>query len=201
MRGFASLAVACLTLAACSKVAEYSAPRKAVTTVRTAAALQADALFWSTFHGGRYDQIQPAVEAETAAYLSDPHDAVSAAHVGWLHIWRLAERVRHAPVPASITDDGLLARRYFDEALAMNPKEARYRGFLASATLVDGGINQDEALKRRGYYMLLDAIKAWPEFNLFTAGYALSGQPAHSDLSRRHSTGNGRTSTPVSASA
>jgi hypothetical protein len=28
--------------------------------------------------------------------------------------------------------------------------------------------------------MLLDAIKAWPEFNLFTAGYVMSAQPAES---------------------
>ena len=41
--------------------------------------------------------------------------------------------------------------------------------------------------------MLLDAIKAWPEFDLFTAGYALSGQPAHSDLFAKDSTGTGRT--------
>jgi uncharacterized protein YceK len=182
MRRLVSLAVACLILGGCGKVAEYSAPKKSVTAVRTPAAVKADALFWSTFHGGRYDQIQPALEAETAAYLADPHDAVSAAHVGWLHIWRLAERARHETVPATITDDGLLAHRYFEEASAMVPREARYRGFLASATLVDGGINQDETLKRRGYFTLLDAVKAWPEFNLFTAGYSLSDQPAGSKL-------------------
>jgi hypothetical protein len=174
------LAVCCVMLASCGYLAEHTAHPKSAAGARTKAALDADALFWATFHGGKYDQIQPALEAETAAYLADPHDAVSAAHVAWLHIWRLAERARLASAPASITDDALLARRYFEEALAMNPKEARYRGFLGSATLADGNINQNERVTRRGYYMLLDAINAWPEFNLFTAGYVVGSAPAAS---------------------
>jgi hypothetical protein len=84
-------------------------------------------------------------------------------------------------VPATITDDATLARKYFEEAVALNPGDARYLGFLASATLAEGNIHHDERLTRRGYFMLLDAIRAWPEFNLFTAGYVMSGQPADSE--------------------
>jgi hypothetical protein len=75
----------------------------------------------------------------------------------------------------------VLARKYFQKALALNPTEARYLGFLASMTLAEGGIDKDEAELRRGSAMLTEAIHAWPEFNLFTAGYVLSRQPANSD--------------------
>ena len=169
-----------LTLEGCGYIAEHTAPRKEPTKERAAAAVEADRLFWSTLHSGQYDQIHPALEAETAAYLADPGDAVSAAHVAWLHIWRLSERARLGSLPASITDEALLARRYFEEAVALNPREPRFLGFLASATLADGHINHDENITRRGYFAMLDAINAWPEFNLFTAGYVLSDLPAGS---------------------
>ena len=177
---FASIA-ACAMLASCSYVAEKTAPEKRAATTRTAAALKADEMFWATLHGGAYEQIPQALEAQTAAYLANPTDAVSAAHVGWLHIWRVSERARLSAIPATLTDDAVVSRRYFQEAVALDPTEARYLGFLAAATLAEGNINRDERLTRRGYFMMLDAIKAWPEFNLFTAGYVMSAQPAGSE--------------------
>jgi hypothetical protein len=33
---------------------------------------------------------------------------------------------------------------------------------------------------REGYFMLLDSIKAWPEFNLFTGGYIMRRLPVDS---------------------
>jgi hypothetical protein len=177
---FASVAT-CVMLTGCSYVAEKSAPKKQAAITRTAAALKADELFWATLHGGEYEKIPQALEAQTAAYLADPTDAVSAAHVGWLHIWKLSERARLSSIPATLTDDAIVSRRYFQEAVALNSEDARYLGFLASATLAEGTIHQDERLTRRGYYMMLDAIKAWPEFNLFTAGYVMSPQPADSE--------------------
>jgi len=171
---------ACALSASCGYIAEHTAPAKHAASTRTDLAARADGLFWSTLHAGQYEQIPAALEALTAAYIADPTDAVSAAHIGWLHIWRLSERARLASPPATITDDAILSRRYFEEAVALHPGEARYLGFLASATLAEGSIHQDERLTRRGYFMMLEAIKAWPEFNLFTAGYVLSPQPAGS---------------------
>ena len=68
-----------------------------------------------------------------AAYLANPNDAVTAAHIGWLHIWRLSERARlgHGVGP-DITDHAVLARKYFEEAVRLHPGEARYLGFYAS---------------------------------------------------------------------
>jgi hypothetical protein len=161
----------------CSYVAIHTAPQLQATQQRSSAAVGADALFWKVLHEADYAHIQTALEPLTAAYLADPADAVTAAHIGWLHIWRVAERSRLGAPPASITDDIVLAQHYFQQAVALNPHEARYLGFLASATLAAGSIAHDEAQSRRGYFEMLDAIKAWPEFNLFTAGYVLSQQP------------------------
>jgi len=176
-----ALAVTALALAGCGAVAVQTAPAKTASATRSEAAQRADTVFWQTLHGGRYEAIAPALEAVTGAYLQDPNDGVTAAHVGWLHIWRLAESSRLPAVPATITDDAVLARRYFQEAVALDPGEARYLGFLASAQLAEGSIHRDEKLTRQGYYTMLSAIDGWPEFNLFTAGYTMSRSPADSE--------------------
>jgi hypothetical protein len=165
-----------------SYLAVATAESKQPTQQRSAQALKADELFWETLHGARYDAIPAALDAETAAYLADPSDAKTAAHTGWLHIWRIAERARIAHPSPTITDDMTLARKYFAEAVALDPGDARFLGFLASTTLGEAAIHKDEPERQRGYDLLLEAIKAWPEFNLFTAGFVMSRQPANSDL-------------------
>jgi len=44
--------------------------------------------------------------------------ALRASHMGWLHMWRVAESDRLQQRPASITDDIVLARKYFQKAAA-----------------------------------------------------------------------------------
>ena len=157
------------------RIAILSAPAKHAITSRSAAAEAADVVFWDTFHAGKYDRIQHVIDALAQAYVATPNDAVTAGHLGWMHIWRISERSRLDSTPASITEDMLLARRYFEESVRLNPSDARTLGFLASATMGEGSIQQDERLERTGYFEMLDAIKAWPAFNLFTAGYVVSG--------------------------
>jgi hypothetical protein len=152
---------------------------------RQPAALQADGLFWETFHSGDYAKIQASLEAGTAAYLRNPNDAVTAAHVGWLHMWRLSEHNRLDQTPASITDDAVLARKYFQKAVDLAPDDARFRGFLASAMLAEAQIDRDAALRDQGAAIMQQAVKDWPAFNLFTAGYVASNQPADSDSFKR----------------
>jgi hypothetical protein len=161
-------------------IAVLLAPTKKAGTTRSNAALKADELFWRTFHGGAYDEIPRVLDVLTAAYLETPTDPVTAAHIAWLHNWRMAERVRLPAVPATITDDVMLARRYFEEARRLNPSDARVLAFLAGHTVAEGTLHKDERMIRRGYYMLVDAIDAWPEFSLFTAGYVMSRLPADS---------------------
>ncbi len=161
-------------------IAVMAAPKKEAAVSRSEAAVRADEFFWNTFHGGNYEGIQGALEALTSAYLRTPNDAKTAAHIAWLHNWRIAERARMEFSPATITDDTMLARRYFQEAVKLDPSDARYLGFLAGHLLAEGSLHQDERLTRRGYFMMQDAIDAWPEFNLFTGGYVFSRLPADS---------------------
>jgi len=154
-----------------------AAPAKRASTTRTPQALQADTVFWRTLHDGDYAHIDVALQAETAAYLADPNDALTAAHVGWLHIWRLAESGRLERRTPAITDEAILARRYFEEAVALQPDDARFQGFLAAAQLAEASIHADPALAQRGVATMRAAVQAWPEFNLFTAGYVASSAP------------------------
>ena len=72
----------------------------------------------------------------------------------------------------------MIAHKYFSEASRLSPSDSRFKGFLASTELAEGTVHGDEKLVRRGYFDLMDAKDAWPEFNLFTAGYGLSRLPA-----------------------
>lgn len=166
-------------LAGCASLAVMSAPEKTANAQRPAAAIRADDVFWRTFHGASYDGIPEALSTLKAVYLADPTDAITAARIGWLHIWRLAERARlGATVGPAITDDAVLARKYFEEAVRLNPREARYLGFYASLLMTEGTIHRDEKMVRRGYFTMRDAVAAWPEFNYFTSGYG-AGAQAH----------------------
>lgn len=174
------LLVTILAVTNIGRIAVWLAPAKTAATERSARALQADSLFWRVFHGGAYDRLPQALEAVTAAYLADPRDATTASHAGWLHIWRSSEASRLDAKPATITDDIRLARKYFEESVALDPHDARKVGFLGGATVAEGTIDHNEKLIRQGYYTMRDGIRSWPEFNLFTAGYVLSQLPADS---------------------
>jgi len=179
---YAIIVGAAVAVAGCSPVramALWTAEDKQASSP-TASAKVANAKFWQVLHGGYYEAIPEALNELTGAYLENPGDAETAAHIGWLHIWRASESKREQHASATVTDDVVLAHKYFGEAVSLNPHEPRYAGFFASAELVEGTIHQDEKLKRRGYFDLLDAVDAWPEFNLFTAGYVMSGLP-HTD--------------------
>ncbi|MFT3699332.1 MAG: hypothetical protein QM831_39655 [Kofleriaceae bacterium] len=152
----------------------------AVAFARTPNAQRADDLFWAEFHAGHYDKIQAVLDAETAAYLDAPGDAVTAAHIGWMHMWRIGERARNPRAAATITDDIVLARTYFAKAVALDPNEPRYAGFLAAAELSEASLDRDPVLAKQGVETMTKAVAAWPEFNLFTAGYVASALPADS---------------------
>ncbi|MEO8707018.1 MAG: hypothetical protein ABI867_43725 [Kofleriaceae bacterium] len=152
---------------------------------RSPAATHADDLFWQTLHTGSYDRIPDALRALKAAYLAEPRDAITAARIGWLHIWRLAERARMDRPDPAITDDAVLGRRYFEQAVRLAPGEARYLGFYASLLLTEASIHDDDELRQRGAATMAQAVAAWPEFNLFTAGYGASTRPYDSERFRQ----------------
>jgi len=173
-----------VVLPGCATVAVAVAPRKAAHPAGTEGAAKADAAFWYALHGGHYEDIDAVLEPLTREYLAHPEDPHLAAHVAFLHVWRLGERARLAHPRATVTDDITLARRYFEEAALLVPDDPRFRGFLASLTMAEGSIHHEEGITRRGYFEMRDAVSSWPEFNLFTRGYVLSSQPADSDRFR-----------------
>jgi hypothetical protein len=184
--GGALLGLLGLSLAGCAVLAEWTAPAKRASAARTPQAERADELFWRVLHTGAYERILEALSALTAAYVADPNDPVTAAHVGFLHIWRLSER-RRLPDEGgpTITDHAVLGRKYFEEAVRLDPGDARYRGFHASLLMAEGAVHKDQKLLRRGFFALQEAVTAWPEFNLFTAGYVAGLQPHDSTFFRR----------------
>lgn len=152
---------------------------------RTPLAITADSLFWQAFHAGAYDQAPRVMRVLKAAYLQNPTDHRTAALIGFLHAWQLAERSRLNAVPPEITDHAVLARRYFDQAIAHNPREdARHLGFNAVFRMSEGDVHRDHALSADGLARGRRAIAAWPEFNMFTVGYVLSARHYTSALFR-----------------
>lgn len=157
------------------------APEKVAEASQSDLAKQATQTFWEHFHAGNYEQIPDIRFLLTAAYLENPNDPQIALLLAHTHLWGLAERDRGAEDPL-ITDHAILAEKYFSEARRLNPEDARIPGWLGSVKLALGSIHQDEKATREGYFMLKEAVRLWPEFNNFTAGFAVSGLAANSEI-------------------
>src|SRR5205085_8986410 len=103
-------------------------PAKIATQNQSAPAKHANARFWDALHAGRYDDLPDVIEELTAAYLQDPRDPETTAHIGFAHAWFGAERARLERKPATLTEHVLIARRYFAEAVRLSPKDERFKG-------------------------------------------------------------------------
>ena len=160
-----------------SSIAVWLAPNKTLSASTSQKAKDANAKFWDALHGGHYERLPQVLEALTAAYIENPRDAETAAHIGFSHIWSLSEQARLETSSAAITDHIVLSRKYFAEAVRLAPDDWRFKGFLAGMEMAEGSVHGDEKLTRLGYFDLKMAIKGWPEFNLFTAGYVMSRLP------------------------
>lgn len=152
---------------------------------RVLLAVMADSLFWRTFHAAAYDSIPAVMVPLKGAYLQNPADAQTAAHIAFLHAWRIAERSRVAQLSPSITDDAILARYYFDRAVTNGQSyDARYHGFGAVFRMIEADIHRDTTSWKEALRLGRKAIEGWPEFNWFTIGFALSAKPNTSALFR-----------------
>ena len=67
--------------------------------------------------------------------------------------------------------------KYIGEAVSLDPSDARYLGFHGILMMKEDTIQDDQYLIRKGYYQGLQAINQWPQFNFFTVGYVLGGNP------------------------
>ncbi|KTD19119.1 Uncharacterised protein [Legionella lansingensis] len=168
-------------LSACEKMALLFTPAKKPILSTSELAKKAENYFWDTLHQGRYYDIPKADYLLMAAYLANPNDPKLAARLGFIHIWKITERKREAQQSPKITNEIVLAKKYFGDAVQLAPENPIYQGFFGDSQLIEGKIFNDKREEVRGYYTLKRAIKRWPEFNYFTAGYPMSDLPANSE--------------------
>ena len=162
---------------ACDDLAVKFAPKKTAKVSDSELSKRAHAYFLDSLSSGSYENLPEATRLLTAAYLQNPRDASISFHLGMAHLWRVAERSREPVRDPTITDHLILADKYLSEARKLDPSDARIPGFEGSVKMALGSIHQDEALKRRGYFILKDGMKAYPEFNFFTMSFVLSNAP------------------------
>ncbi|HSW93455.1 MAG TPA: hypothetical protein VLJ15_03775 [Gammaproteobacteria bacterium] len=168
-------------LSACENLATLFTPKKKAVIDHSQLTSAAENQFWMTLHQGKYDEIDNTTRLLMAAWLRNPNNPQLAAHLGFLHIWQLTERYREKVIYPTIVDNIVLSKKYFSEAVQLDPADARSLGFLGDSQLVEGTIFNDEREQVHGYFTLKKAIRMWPEFNYFTAGYVMSSLPAGSD--------------------
>src|SRR6266849_3701630 len=131
-------------------IAVWLAPDKTPSASTSDRSKSANAKFWDAFHGGRYEELPGVIEALTAAYLENPRDVETTAHIGFSHTWFYSERARLEKQTATITDHIVLARKYFGEAVRLSPDDQRFKGFLATQELAESAVDGNEKLSRRG---------------------------------------------------
>src|SRR5512138_1664190 len=85
-----------------------TAPKKEIIRATSPEAKAAEALFWDTLHGGKYDAIPETIDALTKVYAANPNDPDIARRLGFLHAWRILERNRMEVIPPNISDSAVL---------------------------------------------------------------------------------------------
>jgi hypothetical protein len=134
--------------------------------------------FWDAFYASDYGALDRVTFLLTAAYLENPRDPELTLLLAHAHLWRVSERRRLAEPDPTVTDHLALAEAYFEEAYRLAPDDHRIVGWLGSVRMPLGGLRQDSVLAREGYDLLEEAVRRYPEFNHFTAGFSLGGLPA-----------------------
>ena len=162
-----------ICLIAGGSVTAASAP----TMVQSEAAQNANERFWSTLHGADYAAYPKALAAVETVLAEVPDDPVQNARLGWLHMWHLSEAESFGATPQEEAADLRAARQSFKRAVELAPHEARYIGFYAATQMIESAVDADTAGSLRAEATLASAIRMWPEFNLFTAGYIHSSEP------------------------
>lgn len=170
-----------LNLMGCEQWALMNTPSKKPHLSNTRIAAQAERYFWKTLHEGQYQDIPKADYLLMAAYLENPNDPKLAAHLGFIHIWKITERAKLKDKSPLMPNQIVLSKKYFADALQLDPNNPIYQGFYGDTQLVEGKIYKDQQEEVRGYFTLKKAIRNWPEFNYFTAGYPVSSLPPDSD--------------------
>ena len=142
--------------------------------VNTKISQEANDYFWEQLHNGNYDSIDNILSKLNLALAKNPNDLVTTAHLGFTHVWALAERQRLNIPDSKITEHVYLSKRYFEEAYKMNPHDPRFLGFLADMTIAEGNVLGDKSMVIDGFFKGKKSMKMWPQFNQFSIGYIFS---------------------------
>jgi len=172
-----------LYLVGCEKIAILATPKKKPIKSSTELASKAKENFWFIFHHGHYERIAETDALLMESYLANPNDPQLARYLGALHTWKITERQRETVQNPLVVNEIILAKKYFSDALVLDPHDAFSEGLLGDAELIEGQIFNDAREQVQGYFTLQQAISHWPEFNYFTAGYPM--KPTLSPQSRQ----------------
>lgn len=175
MRKLIVFSIIAIVVTGCSLIVDLVESKEAKGVyVNTSIANEANAYFWNQLHQGNYDSINTVISKLNLALADNPNDLVTTAHLGFTHVWALAERQRLDIPQANITEHIYLSRRYFEEAYKMNPHDPRILGFLADMTIAEGNVLGDKSIVTDGFFKGKKSIAMWPQFNQFSIGYIFS---------------------------
>ena len=138
--------------------------------------------FWEAFAGQHHDRAKEATRRLEESYAQAPTDAGNTLRLAHSYLWRMAEFGR-GPAP-DVSEIPLLAsnaERYFSEAAALAPKDARIAGWLGPVKLGNAAQRGDMAGVAEGMAIVEDGVKRYPEFNLFVAALINAGEPRDSE--------------------
>jgi hypothetical protein len=121
---------------------------------------------WDALHLGQYDSINSVIRELRLADYYNPNDHQITAHLGFVHLWKFAERGRN-PVDKSIADDVYRSNAYFKKAVRLNPYDPRLKGFLSATEFCKGALKKNIFTMAGGYVKARKAIHDWPQFNMF----------------------------------
>lgn len=143
--------------------------------------LEANGFMWDQLHRGNYDSIPAIIDRLNEAYNNNPEDPATTAHLGFVHLWAFSERVRHAP-DSSIAGHVILSNRFFKEAIALDPEDARLKGFQSATDICEGAISLKLFMIARGYVNGFRSVNEWPQFNKFAVSLIGSQSRKNSPL-------------------
>lgn len=163
-----------INLVACEQTVILTTPKKKPIPSHDKITTAAEGYFWNTLHQGHYQDITQAEKLLMESYLKNPNAPNVAAHLGFLHIWKITEHQRGSRANPLIPNEIILSKKFFSDAHELEPNNAIFEGFFGDTLLMEGMIFKDKREEIRGYFTLKKAIAKWPEFNFFTAGYPMS---------------------------
>lgn len=160
------VAIAVAAFAACEKESpNASMPQKPVS------AEHAREVFLSTFESGKFEEIDTAIQLLERVYADNPREPQNTLLLALAHFWAAAESGRlPKPDPEMQQRHTEAQLRYFNEAYALNPNDARILGWIGGSEVALSLSQKDPALRLRGLEKLDQAVEKYPEFNHFIAG-------------------------------